>query len=126
MKACIALMKYVIIISFFTALFGVNTFQTNAIKVLSLTEFKEHTENKNVQLIDVRTSDEFNSGHIKDAKNIDFYSGNFNVEFNKLDKEQPVYVYCRSGSRSRKTASKLEAIGFTEIYDLNGGFLNYK
>tara|TARA_R110000751_G_scaffold240617_5_gene341219 strand:- start:1302 stop:1661 length:360 start_codon:yes stop_codon:yes gene_type:complete len=119
-------MKYVIIISFFTALFGVNTLQSNAIKVLSLTEFKEHTENKKVQLIDVRTPDEFNSGHIKDAKNIDFFSGKFNVEFNKLDKEQPVYVYCRSGSRSRKTASKLEAIGFTEIYDLNGGFLNYK
>ncbi|MEM5565467.1 rhodanese-like domain-containing protein [Psychroserpens sp. AS72] len=118
-------MKYVIIMSLFTALFGVNTFQSNAIKVLSLTEFKEQTENKNVQLIDVRTSDEFNSGHIKDAINIDFYSGNFNVEFNKLDKEQPVYVYCRSGSRSRQTSNKLEAMGFTEIYDLKGGFLNY-
>ena len=111
--------------SLFTAIFGCNTSQSKVITVLNSQEFKAKTENKTVQLIDVRTPKEFNAGHIKNAKNIDFYSGKFNVEFNKLDKEQPVYVYCRSGSRSRQTANKLEAMGFTEIYDLKGGILNY-
>ncbi|MDO6597409.1 rhodanese-like domain-containing protein [Oceanihabitans sp. 2_MG-2023] len=119
-------MKYIIIMSFFTALFGSNTSKNSTIKVLSSEEFKAQTENKVVQLIDVRTPGEFKSGHINGAKNIDFYSGKFNIEFNKLNKNEAVYVYCRSGSRSRQTSKKLEAMGFTEIYDLKGGILNYK
>ena len=112
--------------SFFASLFGSKTSQSNAIKLLSPEEFKAQAENKNVQLVDVRTSAEFNGGHIKGAKNIDFFSGKFNVELNKLNKDKAVYVYCRSGSRSRQTSKKLEAMGFTEIYDLKGGILNYK
>lgn len=112
--------------SFFTSLFGPKTFQSNVIKLLSPEGFKMQTENKKVQLIDVRTPAEFNGGHIKGAKNIDFFSGKFNVEFNKLNKDKAVYVYCRSGSRSRQTSKKLEAMGFTEIYDLKGGILNYQ
>ncbi|MCB0398360.1 MAG: rhodanese-like domain-containing protein [Winogradskyella sp.] len=111
--------------SFFTSLFGSKTSQSNAVKLLSPEEFKAQVENKKVQLIDVRTPAEFNGGHIKGAKNIDFFSGRFNVEFNKLNKDKAVYVYCRSGSRSRQTSKKLEALGFTEIYDLRGGILNY-
>lgn len=119
-------MKYIIIMSFFTALFGSNSQQNDVVKVLSSQEFKAQVENKTVQLIDVRTPNEYLSGHIKGAKNIDFYSGKFNIEFSKLDKEKAVYVYCRSGSRSRQTANKLAAIGFKEIYDLKGGILSYK
>ena len=111
--------------SLLSLLFGSKKPKSNAIKVLSAQEFKSRTEGKNIQLIDVRTPAEFNSGHIKGAKNIDFFSGKFNVEFNKLNKEKPVYVYCRSGSRSRQTANKLVALGFNEIYDLKGGILKY-
>ena len=112
--------------SLFSAIFGTKTTQNDSIKVLSPTEFRAQVENKKVQLVDVRTQREFNFGHIKGAKNIDFYSGLFNVEFDKLNKEKAVYVYCRSGMRSRQTSKKLVALGFTEIYDLKGGILNYK
>jgi rhodanese-related sulfurtransferase len=112
--------------SFFTSLFGTKTSQSDTVKLLYPEEFKAQVENKKVQLIDVRTPAEFNGGHIKGAKNIDFFSGKFNVEFNKLNKDKAVYVYCRSGSRSRQTSKKLEAIGFSEIYDLKGGILNYQ
>lgn len=112
--------------SLFTTLFGSSNTKSNIIEALSSEDFKAQTENKEVQLIDVRTPKEFKSGHIKGAKNIDFYSGKFNVEFNKLNKNQAVYVYCRSGSRSRQTSKKIEAMGFTEIYDLKGGVLKYK
>ncbi|WP_299124664.1 rhodanese-like domain-containing protein [uncultured Winogradskyella sp.] len=111
--------------SFLSVLFGSNTQQNSSVRVLSAEEFKTHIENKNVQLIDVRTPREFKSGHIKGAKNIDAFSGNFNVEFNKLNKEKAVFVYCRSGSRSRQSANKLARMGFTEIYDLKGGILRY-
>lgn len=111
--------------SILSAIFGTKTPKNDAIKVLTSAEFKAQVENKKVQLIDVRTPKEFKSGSIKGAKNIDFFSGKFNVEFNKLNKEKAVYVYCRSGSRSRQTAKKIAVMGFTEIYDLKGGILNY-
>lgn len=107
----------------FSSIFGAKAQQNDAIKVLDTQTFKDSISSKKVQLIDVRTPDEYNSGHIKDAKNIDFYSGKFNTEFDKLDKEKPVYIYCRSGSRSRQSANKLIAMGFKEIYDLRGGFI---
>ncbi|WP_435412960.1 rhodanese-like domain-containing protein [Psychroserpens mesophilus] len=111
--------------SFLSAIFGTKSPQNDCITVLSPNDFQSQVEGKNVQLIDVRTPNEFKSGHIKGAKNIDFFSGRFNVEFNKLNKDKPVYVYCRSGSRSRQTANKLANMDFKEIYDLKGGILNY-
>lgn len=112
--------------SFLSVLFGKQQSRNESIKLLSPIEFKLKVESQNIQLIDVRTPKEFKSGHIKGAKNIDFFSGRFNLEFDKLDKAKPVYVYCRSGSRSRQTAKKLANMGFNEIYDLQGGILNYR
>lgn len=112
--------------SFFSSLFGFGKPKSNAVKLLTPEEFKQQIENGNVQLVDVRTPREFKNGHIKGAMNIDFFSGKFNVNFNKLDKNKALYLYCRSGSRSRQTAKKLDAMGFIEIYDLKGGIINYK
>ena len=64
--------------SIFSVLFGSSSQQNSAIKVLSSEDFKAQSENKKVQLIDVRTPKEYKSGHIKGAKNIDFFSGTFN------------------------------------------------
>jgi rhodanese-related sulfurtransferase len=111
--------------SFLSAIFGDTSIQKECITILSPDDFKSQVEGKIVQLIDVRTCNEYNSTHIKGAKNIDFFSGKFNQELNKLNKNKPVYVYCRSGSRSRQTANKLANMEFKEIYDLKGGLLNY-
>jgi len=78
-----------------------------------------------IQLIDVRTSNEYNRGHIKNAVNINFYDGHFYEQMSKLDKSKEIYVYCRSGNRSGKAASKLKEQGFTKIYDLQGGIINW-
>lgn len=102
-----------------------NVQKNESIKVLGVIPFKDSIQPNDTQLIDVRTPLEFNSGHISGAKNIDFYSGKFNIEFNKLNKEKPVFLYCRSGNRSRQAANKLLNMGFTEIYDLEGGYLNW-
>ncbi len=62
------------------------------------------------QLIDVRTSSEFNSDHIKGSKNIPVQG--FDQKINTLDKSKPVIVYCAMGGRSNIAASKLKANGF--------------
>ncbi len=110
----------------FSSIFGVMAQQSDGYKILEVQTYKDSITNKKVQLIDVRTPDEFKDGHIEYAKNIDFYATDFTAEFNKLDKDQPVYIYCRSGSRSRQAGNKLTEMGFKEIYDLKGGILNYK
>ena len=53
-----------------------------------------------VQVLDVRTAEEYQGGHIEDAINIDVNSDSFAREVSKLDKDKPVLVYCRSGKRS--------------------------
>lgn len=111
--------------SLLSILFGSNPANENTV-LLSPEEFKEHISKKKVQLVDVRTPREYKASHIKGAKNIDFYSGNFASEFNKLNKNKPLYIYCRTGSRSRHASNKLADMGFTEIYDLQGGIVRWK
>ena len=111
--------------SLLSSLFGLSSQKDEAITVLNASNFKAAISAKKVQLIDVRTPNEFKSGHIKGAKNIDAFSANFNAQLEKLDKSKAVYVYCRSGARSRQSTKKLSALGFTEIYDLKNGILGY-
>ncbi|RBP32960.1 rhodanese-related sulfurtransferase [Oceanihabitans sediminis] len=118
-------MKKSLIFSVFTILFIACNAQNDVTKVLSKEAFKSQIENNEVQLIDVRTPEEFAEGHIEGAVNIDYYSEDLTEKLNKLNKEAPVYLYCRSGNRSNKTSKQLEEMGFTEIYDLEGGILNY-
>lgn len=76
---------------------------------------------KSVQLIDVRTPEEYKAGHLEGAKNIDFYSKDFAQQMAKLDKNKPVAVYCAVGGRSASATDKLKSLGFAKIYDLDGG-----
>jgi len=109
--------------SLFTTLFGAKAQSTNQIKIISPQEYKRGISQKNVQLIDVRTLREFKMGHINKAINMDIFQQRLFVEkIGALDKDRPVYVYCRSGVRSLKAARKLIEMGFTQIYDLQGGY----
>lgn len=113
--------------SFFSSLFGSSAPQSDQIKILTFAEFKKEITTKKVQLIDVRTGLEYKGGHIKNAVNIDFFDSlGFNKNFATFDKEKPIYLYCRSGNRSQKTARKLVKIGFKKIYDLKGGYKAWK
>ncbi|MCO6491883.1 MAG: rhodanese-like domain-containing protein [Phaeodactylibacter sp.] len=82
---------------------------------------------ENRQLIDVRTPEEFGEGHIEGAVNINFYDDAFIQQLEQqLDKDKPVMLYCRSGRRSANAAKQMQALGFKEVYDLKGGFLDWK
>ncbi|NNC46404.1 MAG: rhodanese-like domain-containing protein, partial [Winogradskyella sp.] len=66
---------------------------------------------EDAQLVDVRTPEEFNKAHIKDAQNIDYNSPTFDEDISKIDKTKPVIVYCKSGNRSAKCSKKLQKAG---------------
>ncbi len=78
-----------------------------------------------LQFVDVRTSLEYSKAHIQPAVNIDVMSNSFTEQFSAYDRAKPLYLYCRSGSRSGKAARKLAQEGFTEIFDLDGGILQW-
>ena len=100
---------------------------SHAAKSLSADEYEQLLKKKkNEVLVDVRTPDEYNSGHLKDAQNIDFRSAGFQEEIGKLNKNNPVFLYCMSGGRSSQAAEQLKSMGFKEIYNLDGGILKWK
>lgn len=93
------------------------------IKTIEVNAFaKEIKATEKPQLLDVRTPEEFAEGHIENAQNINWLGDQFIQEAEKLDKNKAVYVYCRSGKRSLKASEKLAEMGFTKIYNLDGGF----
>jgi rhodanese-related sulfurtransferase len=113
--------------SFLNSLFGGETKPIDEIHILDVTTFKEAISTQNAQLVDVRTKLEYNAGHIENAINIDFFDrSNFTENFASFNREQPIYLYCRSGNRSQRAAKKLAQIGFKKIYDLKGGYKAWK
>ena len=95
-------------------------------ELLKYSDFKKKIESSDVILIDVRTPMEFSQGHIQGSVNVDFKEENdFQNYFENLDKSETIFLYCRSGNRSRKSAEKLIDLGFNKIYDLDGGFIEW-
>lgn len=81
---------------------------------------------KKVKVIDVRTPEEFQEGHIDGALNIDFHSKDFATQLGKLDKDQAYLVHCGAGGRSTSALPTLEQLGFTKIYHLDHGLKAWK
>ena len=116
--------KYLVLL--FLPLLVFSQENTNAYEVLSYDDFKNQISKNDVLLFDVRTMAEFNSGHLKGSVNIDFYDEKlFDKFFNKVEKSEPIYIYCRSGNRSQKSSEQLKELGFVKIYDLEGGYKNW-
>ena len=120
-------MRNILFLLLFTLTSFIVTAQETALEatnvILDVTNYKEVVVGKEVQLVDVRTPKEYQEGYIDDAINIDYFDQeNFTKAFDKLDKNKPLYIYCRSGNRSQKSVKFLVDLGFTEIYDLKGGY----
>jgi thioredoxin len=79
----------------------------------------------NAQLLDVRTPEEFAGEHIDNAVNVNWNSDDFTAKAAKYDKSKPVFVYCKVGGRSGEAAGKLQEMGFTKIYNLQGGMMKW-
>lgn len=103
-----------------------STAKTNEIRHVSMDDIvKIMDENKDYVIVDVRTPGEYKEGHIPNAINIPNETINETV-YNKLkDKNQLILIYCRSGSRSRQAAYKMQKLGYTNLVDF-GGIINWK
>jgi rhodanese-related sulfurtransferase len=109
------------------AMFG-NLFQSagnSAYSNISQADFQQKLNEKNVVVLDVRTSMEFRSGHIPGAINADIMSAGFREKVQKLDKNKTLLVYCKSGGRSSSACGQLSGLGFTNVYNLSGGVMSY-
>lgn len=78
-------------------------------------------------IIDVRTEDEYESGKIPGALNIDIYKGQgFIYRVEELDKSKNFYVYCAAGVRSANACGVMQQLGFDNVFNLVGGFSNWE
>ncbi len=88
--------------------------------------FRKISEEGNCVILDVRTPEEYQSGFLKGAVNIDFHNPEFEESIDELDKRKKYMVYCRSGNRSRHAMFLMRDLGFEEVYNLSGGIISWR
>jgi rhodanese-related sulfurtransferase len=120
------LMIFPILLTLSGVLFAQQEKETD-IKIISVQEahelIDENNENSEFVILDVRTIEEYVTGHIPDSANINYKSPKFKEEVSKLDKEKIYLTYCRSGTRSTKSAEMMKELGFQNIYMIDGGII---
>jgi len=95
--------------------------------LITVEELARHLEDSSeLLLLDVRTKEEYEEGHLPGARNMDFLSEDFLMQVEQLPKDQAIYIYCRSGNRSAKAADLMRKAGFRQLYDMEGGYLKWE
>lgn len=93
---------------------------------LSSTEFSEKLKaDDNAVLLDIRTPNEYNEGHIPNSILMNIYDPAFADEIQQLDKNKNYYLYCRSGNRSYHAGRLMVKFGFNKVYNLSSGILDW-
>ena len=105
---------------------NINSKKESSIKYVSMDDiFKIMNENEDYIILDVRTIDEYNDGHIPNAICIPNETIGKDV-INKLpNKDQLILIYCRSGNRSKQAANKMKNLGYTNLIEF-GGIIDWK
>lgn len=98
-----------------------NAQQNKGVELVKPAEFAQKLNSGEGQLIDVRTPKEYKSGYIKGAVNMHLYDNDFEQRIDTLDKNKPVYVYCKVGGRSAEAVTIMKNKGFRHIIELDGG-----
>lgn len=118
--------KYFIVLALVTAAFfaacgGTQNVETppRAPELVSVEQAHKAVADPSTQFVDVRTVEEFASGHAVGTKNLPVES--ISETLGSLDKKKPVYLICRTGRRSANAAKILAEAGFTEVFDVKGG-----
>ncbi len=89
--------------------------------VVSPADFSQKIAAQPGVILDVRTPGEYKKGFIEGAILMDIFGDNFDADLAKLDRNATYYVYCASGGRSAECTEKMQGLGFTKVYDLDGG-----
>ena len=114
------------ILSFLTILLFCNCSNSSNPALLEAPAFAEKMKLAGATILDVRRPDEFSTGHLHAAVNMDWNSGHFMDTVKVLDPAKPVLVYCRTGRRSGEAAAHMRTSGFKEVYELKGGIVKWK
>ena len=104
--------------------FSCEFLSTIEVNIISDNQFLE-IQDTDYTLIDVRTTEEYESGHIQNALNFDFYSESFQKDILTLEKNSQIILYCRTQNRSTKTANFLKENGYREIKVIEGGITSW-
>ena len=100
--------------------------QVSNVKTIPPTAFSgKINTTPNAQILDVRTPEEYAGQHLDNTVNVNWRGSDFADKASKYDKKKPVFVYCMSGGRSKQAAAKLQELGFTTIYELQGGIIKW-
>lgn len=118
MKKVLYILATIVMMAACSQKIGYNS--VNAVKFASIIQ-----KTSNIQIVDVRTPQEYSEGHLPGAVNIDVNGANFEEQINKLNKNVPVAVYCRSGRRSKLAADQLVNSGYT-VTELDGGIISWQ
>ena len=110
----------------FTACTGVAQKEGTINKTINPTEFEQKLKQSEIQLIDVRTPEEYADGGITGSVNLNYNSADFEQRIGQLDKNKTVLVYCLSGGRSGKAANQMNSMGFKEVYNMQGGLVQWR
>lgn len=98
--------------------------QTTGHTLVDATEAQELVAaDPEVVVLDIRTPEEVAAGAIPGARVFDFYSATFQTDIGQLDRDTAYLVYCRSGNRSAQATQLMKNLGFTDVYELEGGIL---
>jgi len=98
----------------------------NSIIELDPSEFSQKIKDDvNAVLLDVRTPNEHNDGHIPNSILMNIYDPAFIDDIQKLDRNKNYYLYCRSGNRSYQAGQLMIQLGFKNVYNLNSGILGW-
>jgi rhodanese-related sulfurtransferase len=85
----------------------------------------DYLDESGTVLLDIRTPGEFAEARLDGAVNIDFYEADFADQIDALDKDTTYVVYCRSDNRSGQAMDLFRELGFTEVYEIDGGIVNW-
>lgn len=113
------------IIGLFLFIMGCNAQSKNVHTVPAAAYAEKIKATSNAQILDVRTPEEFSGEHLDNAENVNWNDPNFVSNASKYNKSKPVFVYCKVGGRSKQAADKLSELGFTEVYNLEGGIMKW-
>ena len=117
-----------VLLSFLMAFQSCKEEKSGDVRIVSPQEVYDavYNDDTSVQLVDVRTQEEYGVSHLKNAQNICVTNDDFEEKVKTLDKNKPIYVYCRKGGRSATAAQILKELGFKKVYDLEGGITNWE
>lgn len=96
----------------------------NSQKAASLIETNK--ANPDFTILDVRTNQEYQAGHLANSTQLDFYSQGFAEQLSKLDKDKTYLIYCHSGARSGRSFNLMKELGFKNVYNISKGITGWK